>query len=225
MTCSIFLCNLRKPRTGRAWAGTCHTSRSTRQLFTRAQSLCEHCSRNRQRYGRSRIGNSNLLKGLSLFALGGATLKTAGTPEHREYFSEQVYPNSRIFSYPQVHGVSLTTVPIHLVRDAKFGPYGINEMLYAKEFLASTPDDSLTAFDKGFCRPKSRVADHKRHQPPMDCTRSSTRAESTIRSMHCCALGCPVSVGHGAKACMRSVRLQYRSDCSPPYRAELKYPP
>jgi hypothetical protein len=37
-----------------------------------------------------------------------------------------------------------------LIRDAKFGPYGINEMLYAKELLTSIPDDSLTAFDKGF---------------------------------------------------------------------------
>jgi len=46
--------------------------------------------------------------------------------------------------------VTLAAVPRQLSRDAKFGPYGVNEMLYAKELLASIPDDSLTAFDKGF---------------------------------------------------------------------------
>jgi len=91
-----------------------------------------------------------LFKGLSLFAMDGTTLKTADTPEHREHFGEQIYPSGRISSYPQVRGVTLTAVPTHLIRDAKFGPYGINEMLYAKELLASIPDDSLTVLDKGF---------------------------------------------------------------------------
>jgi hypothetical protein len=91
-----------------------------------------------------------LFKGLSLFAMDGTTLKTADTPEHREHFGEQVYPSGRISSYPQVRGVTLTAVPTHLIRDAKFGPYGINEMLYAKELLSSIPDDSVTVFDKGF---------------------------------------------------------------------------
>ena len=91
-----------------------------------------------------------LFEGLSLFALDGTTLKTADTPEHREHFGEQGYLSGRISSYPQVRGVTLTAVPIHLIRDAKYGAYGINEMLYAKELLASIPDDSLTAFDKGF---------------------------------------------------------------------------
>lgn len=91
-----------------------------------------------------------LFKGLSLFAMDGTTLKTADTPEHREHFGAQVYPSGRVSSYPQVRGVTLTAVPTHLIRDATFGPYGVNEMLYAKELLASIPNDSLTAFDKGF---------------------------------------------------------------------------
>ncbi|WEF31355.1 IS4 family transposase [Pseudoduganella chitinolytica] len=91
-----------------------------------------------------------LFKGLSLYAMDGTTLKTADTPEQRDHFGEQSYASGRIASYPQVRGVTLTAVPTHLIRDAKFGPYGINEMLYAKELLASIPDDSLTVFDKGF---------------------------------------------------------------------------
>jgi hypothetical protein len=91
-----------------------------------------------------------LFKGLSLFAMDGTTLKTADTPEHRAHFGAQVYPSNTVSSYPQVRGVTLTAVPTHLIRSAKFGPYGINEMLYAKDLLASIPNDSLTAFDKGF---------------------------------------------------------------------------
>jgi hypothetical protein len=91
-----------------------------------------------------------LFKGLSLFAMDGTTLKSADTPELREHFGQQSYPSGRISSYPQVRGVTVTAVPTHLILDAKFGPYGVNEMLYAKELLASIPDDSLTAFDKGF---------------------------------------------------------------------------
>jgi hypothetical protein len=89
-------------------------------------------------------------KGLNLFAMDGTTLKTTDTPEHREHFGAQVYPSNRVSSYPQVRGVTLTAVPTHLIRSAAFGPYGVNEMLYAKELLPSIPDDSLTAFDKGF---------------------------------------------------------------------------
>jgi hypothetical protein len=91
-----------------------------------------------------------LFKDLSLFAMDGTTFKTADTPEHRAHFGAQVFPSGRVSSYPQVRGVTLTAIPTHLIRNAIFGPYGINEMLYAKDLLASIPDNSLTAFDKGF---------------------------------------------------------------------------
>jgi hypothetical protein len=91
-----------------------------------------------------------LFKGLSLFAMDGTTLKASDTPEHREHFGAQAYAGNTVASYPQVRGVTLTAVPTHLIRDATFGPYGINEMVYAKALLASIPDHSLTAFDKGF---------------------------------------------------------------------------
>ncbi len=91
-----------------------------------------------------------LFKGLSQFALDGTTLKVHDTAELRSHFGAQVYPSGRLSSYPQVRGVTLISVPTHLIRDALFGPYGINEMLYAKQLLASIPDDSLTVLDTGF---------------------------------------------------------------------------
>lgn len=91
-----------------------------------------------------------LFKGLSLFAMDGTTLKTPDTPAHRSHFGAQVYASKRVSSYPQVRGVTVTAIPTHLIRDAAFGPYDVNEMRYARELLACIPDDSLTAFDKGF---------------------------------------------------------------------------
>lgn len=91
-----------------------------------------------------------LFKGLSLFAMDGTTLRTADTPDNRAHFGAQAYASGAIASYPQVRGVTLTSIPSHIIADAAFGPYGINEMLYAKTLLEQIPDDSLTVFDKGF---------------------------------------------------------------------------
>jgi hypothetical protein len=88
-------------------------------------------------------------KGLRLFAMDGTTLKTVDTPEHRQHFGAQYYARA-VSSYPQIRGVTLTDVSTHLIRSAAFGPYGTHEMQYAKELVSAIPDDSLTAFDKGF---------------------------------------------------------------------------
>ncbi|WP_211444532.1 IS4 family transposase [Collimonas humicola] len=88
-------------------------------------------------------------KGLRLFAMDGTTLKAVDTPEHRQHFGAQRYACA-VSSYPQIRGVTLTDVSTHLIRSAAFGPYGTHEMQYAKALVSSIPDDSLTAFDKGF---------------------------------------------------------------------------
>jgi len=89
-------------------------------------------------------------KGLQLFAIDGTTLRTHDLPALREHFGAQNYAGTTVASYPQVRGVTLTALPTHLIRDAAFGQYGTNEMLYAKELLPSIPDNSLTVFDRGF---------------------------------------------------------------------------
>jgi len=89
-------------------------------------------------------------KGLQLLAMDGTTLRTHDTPELREQFGAQNYVGATVASYPQVRGVTLTALPTHVIRDAMFGPYGINEMLYAKSLIARIPDCSLTIFDRGF---------------------------------------------------------------------------
>lgn len=91
-----------------------------------------------------------LFKGLSLLAMDGTTLRTADSPANREHFGAQAYSSGAVASYPQVRGVTLMAIPTHLVVDAVFGPYGMNEMLYAKMLVPGIADHTLTVFDKGF---------------------------------------------------------------------------
>ena len=114
-------------------------AKPVRWLFEK--SALAWCEQDRQAY---------LFKGLQLFAMDGTTLRTHDTPDNREHFGAQNYVGDTVASYPQVRGVTLTMLPTHLIRDAVFGPYGTNEMLYAKQLLENIPDDSLTVFDRGF---------------------------------------------------------------------------
>lgn len=92
---------------------------------------------------------SYAFKGLQLLAMDGTTLRTHDLPDLRDHFGAQDYAKV-VASYPQVRGVTLTALPTHVVRNAVFGPYGINEMLYAKQLVPSIPDNSITVFDRGF---------------------------------------------------------------------------
>jgi hypothetical protein len=80
----------------------------------------------------------------------GTTLRTHDNVETRGHFGAQLYASGAVASYPQVRGVTLTALPTHIVHSAAFGPYGTNEMLYAKQLIADVPDESLTVFDRGF---------------------------------------------------------------------------
>lgn len=102
------------------------------------------------RHWSSQDRRAYLFKGLQLFAMDGTTLRTHDTAENREHFGAQLYSSGAIASYPQVRGVTLTALPTHIVHSAAFGPYGTNEMLYAKQLIDQVPNDSLTVFDRGF---------------------------------------------------------------------------
>ena len=80
----------------------------------------------------------------------GTTLRTHDNVDTREHFGAQNYSSAAIASYPQVRGLTLTALSTHIVHSAAFGPYGTNEMLYAKQLIDAVPDDSLTVFDRGF---------------------------------------------------------------------------
>jgi len=89
-------------------------------------------------------------KGLSLWAMDGTTFRVQDSPENRAHFGAQAYASGKVASYPQVRAVSVTAIPTHQIADIAFGPYGANEMLYAKTLTGAIADHSLTVFDRGF---------------------------------------------------------------------------
>lgn len=89
-------------------------------------------------------------RGLARYAVDGSRLRTSDSVENRSHFGGQAHCEGLVSSYPQVRLLILTALATHLVRDAVFGVYGKNEMLYAKDLLVGVPDRSLTVFDKGF---------------------------------------------------------------------------
>lgn len=119
-----------------------------RRVSDWAPSLCAGYSKNMGWRRVSKITKLTHLGG-QLLAMDGTTLRTPDNAELRSHFGAQEYA-SAISSYQQVRGVTVTALPTHLIRDAEFGPYGINEMVYAKTLIPRIPDNSLTVFDKGF---------------------------------------------------------------------------
>ena len=89
-------------------------------------------------------------RGLARYAVDGSTLRVSDSAENRQHFGAQAYVDGVVASYPQVRLVTLTALAKHLVRDAVFGTYGVNEMRYAADLLTRVPDRSLTVLDKGF---------------------------------------------------------------------------
>ena len=88
--------------------------------------------------------------GMDLLAMDGTTLRLADSAANREHFGAQIYADKKVANFPQTRGVTLMSVPTHLVLDARFGVYKTSEMTYARELLPSIPDNSLTILDRGF---------------------------------------------------------------------------
>lgn len=55
-------------------------------------------------------GARHAIKGLSLWAIDGTTLRTADSPANREHFGAQGYASGKVASYPQVRAVTLTAI-------------------------------------------------------------------------------------------------------------------
>ena len=88
--------------------------------------------------------------GMDLLAMDGTTLRLADSAANREHFGAQIYADKKVANFPQTRGVTLMSVPTHLVLDARFGAYKTSEMTYARELIPSIPDNSLTILDRGF---------------------------------------------------------------------------
>lgn len=83
--------------------------------------------------------------GLTLLGVDGVTWRTEDTAENNKAFSK---PSST--QYPQVRMVCQMELSSHLITGSAFDDYNVNEMVLAEQLIDTTPDNSLTLFDRGF---------------------------------------------------------------------------
>ena len=87
--------------------------------------------------------------GLNLLAVDGVVWRVADTAENHEVFETQSNGH-RENIYPQVRMVCHMEITSHQLINSAFSGYRTNEMKLAEELIDTTPDNSLTIFDKGY---------------------------------------------------------------------------
>ncbi len=90
------------------------------------------------------------MAGVQVFAVDGALLRTAGTPELREHVGSGNTSTERQTPFPMMRLVALMNVRSPVLLDARLSPYRRGELPLAESVLSRIPDHSVTLFDKGF---------------------------------------------------------------------------
>lgn len=83
--------------------------------------------------------------GLTLLGVDGVVWRAEDTPANSKAFTRQ-----KDTQYPQLRMVCQMELSSHLITASAFDEYAVNEMVLAEKLIDTTPDNSLTMFDKGF---------------------------------------------------------------------------
>ena len=83
--------------------------------------------------------------GLTLLSVDGVVWRPPDSPQNNEVFSRQ-----KDTQYPQVRMVCQMELSSHLITGSAFDDYKVNEIVLAEKLIYTTPDHSVTLFDKGF---------------------------------------------------------------------------
>lgn len=87
--------------------------------------------------------------GLMLLGVDGVMWRTPDTPENRAVFEPRSNNHSET-SLPQVRMVCQMELTTHMLLSSAFDSTKVSEMVLAEQLIESTPNHSLTLFDKGF---------------------------------------------------------------------------
>ena len=88
--------------------------------------------------------------GLTLLGVDGVVWRTEDTPQNAQAFAKPINSNGTDNQYPQVRMVCQMELSSHLITGSAFDSYAVNEMVLAEKLIETTPDNSLTLFDRGF---------------------------------------------------------------------------
>lgn len=101
-----------------------------------------------------RSAEADRWRGLGLYGLDGTTLRVADSVENRDHFGGQDSGrheggrDERVSGYPSMRLVVVMALRSHLIAAAAFGPFGIDERVYAASLWETVPDHSLVLVDR-----------------------------------------------------------------------------
>lgn len=101
-----------------------------------------------------RSADDDRWRGLALYGVDGTTLRVADSTENRAHFGSQDSGRhnggreQRISGYPLMRLVVVMALRSHLLAAASFGPYSVDERVYAASLWDTVPDHSLVLIDR-----------------------------------------------------------------------------
>lgn len=89
-------------------------------------------------------------RGLALYGVDGTTLRVPDSDENRAHFGGQDTRWDSTSGYPLARLVTVMAIRSHILAGAQFGPYGIDERVYAEQLWPLIPANSLAIVDRNF---------------------------------------------------------------------------
>jgi hypothetical protein len=117
-----------------------------RWLFERTASTWAHSS-----------ARAHAWRGLAVYGADGTTVRVPDSVENRAHFGGQDTRWESTSGYPLVRMVTLMALRSHILAGAQFGPYGIDERVYADKLWPLIPDQSLTIVDRNFLAARTLI--------------------------------------------------------------------
>lgn len=133
-------------RSGKPFVAPSALTQRRKNLGEAAAKALFKCTQ-RHWFEHARLPNWN---GLTLLGVDGVLWRTEDTDDNAEAFAKPTNRDGKETQYPQLRMVCQMELSSHLITGSAFDCYTVNEMTLAEQLIETTPDNSLTLFDKGF---------------------------------------------------------------------------
>ena len=133
-------------REGKAFVAPSALTQRRKTLGEAAAKALFHCT---QKHWQEHANLPNW-NGLTLLGVDGVVWRTEDTNENNSVFMKPTSHGGLETQYPQVRMVCQMELSSHLITGSAFDSYAVNEMVLAEQLIETTPDNSLTMFDRGF---------------------------------------------------------------------------
>jgi hypothetical protein len=126
-----------------------------------------------------RAAREDSWRGLAVYGVDGTTLRVPDTAASRVHFGGQSGRWDGTSGYPLARTVTLMALRSHLLAAVRFGPYSIDERVYAAELWPLVPEKSLCIVDRLFLSAETLIGLHRGGADRHWLTRATKRSKWT----------------------------------------------